>query len=162
MKMTDTGLMAEHLVIHDGVMHRLMDNKLHVQDEKLREIISKQIDILKDHAVTMSKMLGAEESINFDDKNTNTDKHASTVYRDRHIALDGMFTANALAKENYSHSTVMKNKGVKETHVRMAMDQLEIAKEYEKIIKENKWTVQPSSSSEERSQIVKNFKELIG
>lgn len=158
---TETGLMAEHLIMHDGVMHRLMDSKLHVQDEKLREIITKQISILKEHAETMMDFLGYEGSLVFSEADKQTDSHASTVFRDRHAALDGLFTANSLAKTNYNHSTVMKDEKVKQRHVKMAMDQMEIATQYEKIIKENDWSVQPSASSDETSKIVKQIEKLI-
>lgn len=161
LKMTETGLMAEHLVMHDGVMHRLMDSKLHVQDEKLREIVTKQIEVLKEHAETMMDFLGYDGSLEFSETDKETETHASTVLRDRHVALDGMFTANSLSKANYTHSTVMKDEKVKETHVRMAMDQMEIAKEYEKIIKNNGWSVQPSANSDETSKIVNEIKTMI-
>ncbi|WP_421385013.1 hypothetical protein ACOJQI_09660 [Bacillus salacetis] len=161
LKMTETGLMAEHLIMHDGVMHRLMDSKLHVQDEKLREIITKQIDTLKEHAETMMDFLGYEGSLEFSEVDKEKDSHASTVFRDRHAALDGMFTANSLSKANYVHSTVMKDEKVKQTHVRMAKDQMEIANQYEEIIKKNGWSAQPSASSDETSKIVEQIEKLI-
>jgi hypothetical protein len=161
LKMTETGLMAEHLIMHDGIMHRLMDSKLHVQDEELREIITKQIDVLKEHAETMMDFLGYKGSLEFSETDKETDSHASTVFRDRHAALDGMFTANSLSKANYNHSTVMKDEKVKQTHVRMAMDQMEIAKQYEEIIKKNGWSAQPSASSDEMSKVVNQIKKLI-
>ncbi|WP_409250746.1 hypothetical protein V1502_11270 [Bacillus sp. SCS-153A] len=161
LKMSETGLMAEHLVMHDGVMHRLLESKLHVQDEKLKKVVSKQIDVLKEHAETMMDFLGYDGSLSFSEMDKETENYASKVLRDRHVALDGLFTANSLSKTNYTHSTVMKDKEVKETHVRMAMDQMEIAKQYEEIIKENGWSVQPSADSEETSEIVDQIKEMI-
>lgn len=160
LKMTDTGLMAEHLMMHDGVMHRLMDMKAHVQNDKLRKTVSQQIEFLKEHSITMSNLLGSENSLTFSEESNHQDQHSSAFLQDKHIAIDGMFTANALAKENFSHSTVMKNEEVKEQHMKMAMDQMNMASEYESIIKENGWSIQPSASEKQSSEVVQEFKEL--
>ncbi|WP_019153638.1 hypothetical protein [Robertmurraya massiliosenegalensis] len=160
LKTIDVGLMANHLPAHKGVIHRLEIYENNTKDLQLNVILKKQIIIMENHVKVMNQLLNQTPNIVLPPipqdvpMNNNHTMKPDTMFEDSSVALDVHFTATAMAKENFLSASNMKDPQAKKLHVEMALQQLEIAKQYEMLAQQLGWLTHPNASDMERNAAI--------
>jgi hypothetical protein len=168
---TDLGLMAEHLTAHEGEINKLKVYVRNVSNNGLKDIINLQIKMLKDHVRVMLALI--------DPKQTGYVKLApleklkglikdTTSTNNEHvkwITLEAHNTARTMSNVNYVSALMMKNQNVRDIHVQMALQELEVQKMYEKVMKKMGWGFVPHASKDSQEKTYqyyeKTFKSLL-
>lgn len=70
------------------------------------------------------------------------------------MALDAHFTANAMANDNFVSSSNMKSPQAKRLHTEMAMQESNIANQYEMLAEQLGWVNPPVATNVEQTQVI--------
>jgi hypothetical protein len=160
LKTIDVGLMSNHLLAHKGIIKRLEFYANSAKDQQLILFLDQQIGTMRNHVKVMNQLL--------DPNNTNpvtlppipqglvnNGKQISTVdigLEDHDMALDAHFTATAIANDNFISSSNMKNQQVKRIHTEMALQQSQIANQYEMLAQQLGWLKHPNATTLEQTE----------
>src|SRR5699024_660269 len=147
----DLGLMAEHLAAHEGIINKLELYQTKVINASLKEIISLQINVMREHARVMLALINPHQNEYVKLKplnehvrhyNLQAEDHR-TKQMDKWIALEAQDTAKSMSNENYASALMMQNQHVSTIHVQMALQQLEIKNKYSELIEKMGWVFTP-------------------
>src|SRR5699024_8678531 len=78
-------------------------------------------------------------------------------YNDKWIALEAHAGAKLMSNENYTSALLMKDRNVRNAHVEMAMQQLEIQKRYSDFINRMGWSFVPHADAQEQVKTYQHF-----
>lgn len=147
----DIGLMAEHLSTHEGMINKLKIYRMNVKNVDLKDTIDLQIKVMRAHVEVMLSLINPQNDdyvevpdlriSNLNNYQTAIDEHVG--YNDKWIALEAKASAKMMSGENYTSALMMKDDNVRNAHVEMALQQLEIQKKYSEFIKRMGWEFTP-------------------
>src|SRR5690625_6611282 len=86
----------------------------------------------------------------YDVSNKRADGTGVNKYNDKWIALEAHAGAKLMSNENYTSALLMKNRNVRNAHVEMALQQLEIQKRYSDFINRMGWSFVPHADTQEQ------------
>ncbi len=159
-KTIDVGLMANHLDAHKGVIKRLELYMRMTKNQQLVHTLNQQIGAMKNHVKVMNQLLDPTNTnpVTLPPIPQNVMNHGiqspfiDTGMVDRDITFDALFTANAIANDNFISSSNMKNQQVKQLHAEMAKQQSHIANQYEMLAEQLGWLSHPDATNQEQTQ----------
>ncbi|WP_047984066.1 spore coat protein [Ornithinibacillus californiensis] len=143
----DIGLMIEHLSTHEGMIKKLEIYRMKVRSEELKDTIDLQIKVMRAHVEVMLSLINPQNddyvevpdlrNASLNNYQTAIDEHVG--YNDKWIALEAKASTKMISGENYTAALMMKDNNVRNAHVEMALQQLEIQKKYSEFIKRMGW-----------------------
>ncbi|RSL28899.1 hypothetical protein D7Z54_34080 [Salibacterium salarium] len=160
LKTIDVGLMTNHLSAHTGVLKRLELYTRITKSPQLLSVLGQQIGAMKNHVEVMNTLLDPDQSnqiILAPVPQSNLQPNQQPLQLDMadyDMTLDAHFTAMAMANDNFVSSSNMKNPQVKKLHSDMAMQQSQIAKQYETFAEQMGWMTHPNATMAEQQQAV--------
>ena len=165
---SDLGLITTHLPAHDGMIMKVKLMAKEAKDEKLLELLNKKVGLMRSHVRIMMDMLDPDQSdyeklpdfdeVPQDQLETTT---RGTEKMDRHIAMEIKASTEAMAKDNFVSALKMKDPKVKQTHVDMALQQVELLNMITEYLKENKADITPLGTAEEQKKVVNHFSHMM-
>ncbi|MGQ3381114.1 hypothetical protein ACT6P6_24010 [Priestia endophytica] len=168
LKAIDLGLMAEHLTTHKGVLKKLMYYYHAGQNAMLKQIIYKQFLIMCNHVQVMILLIDLKyndtvsvsalkqiESIEL--------PHRTVTFQmgDKNILVEARHTAQSMALDNFSSALKMKTFNVKQIHIEMALQQIQLQEQYSELGKTLGIDYSPDTSLEIQIKTLEHFKKLF-
>ncbi|WP_019416197.1 hypothetical protein [Paenisporosarcina sp. TG20] len=155
LKVIDVGLMANHLSAHKGAIKRFELYSNLTKNPNLLTILGQQIGMMQNHVQVMNMLLDPNHTNQVTlqpvpqvTSQLNQNSVAIDIeIEDRDMAFDSHFTATSMANDNFISSTNMKNPQVKRIHSEMALQQSQIAKQYEMFAEQMGWMDHPIATS---------------
>lgn len=156
LKTVDVGLMANHLSAHEGIIARLTLYSRATQNGHLSQLLQQQIGMMENHVRVMNQLLkqhnvslppipNAEQHT----QNRLGMQNVNLAMDDRLLAFDAHFTAMAMANENFTSASSMKDPHVKQIHIEMALQQQQFAQQYEMMMDHYGWVTPPQATDAE-------------
>lgn len=155
LKVIDVGLMANHLSAHQGAIKRFELYSKLTKNPNLLSILGQQIGMMQNHVQVMNMLLDPNHTNQVTlqpvpqvtpQQNQNS-LFIDIEIGDRDMAFDSHFTATSMANDNFISSTNMKNLQVKRIHSEMALQQSQIAKQYEMFTEQMGWMDHPVATN---------------
>jgi hypothetical protein len=167
LKAIDLALMSEHLTVHKGILHKLQTYYCYVKDPNLKQIIYEQFIIMRNHVQVMLALMDPKlnEQITIAALNQIQPvdipcQQVSIPMGEQEITLELQHTAKTMASDNFSSALRMKAGNIRDIHVQMALQQVQIKEKYSDIINKMGWGYVPESSMEEQLKTLEKFKEF--
>ncbi|MFD1849395.1 spore coat protein [Oceanobacillus bengalensis] len=165
----DLGLMAEHLSTHEGMINKLKVYHINTTNPDLKSIIALQINVMMSHVRVMLFLINPDNNeyvevpdLNmYDVSNKRADGTGVNKYNDKWIALEAHAGAKLMSNANYTSALLMKNRNVRNAHVEMALQQLEIQKRYSDFINRMGWSFVPHADTQEQVKTYQHFQHLL-
>ncbi|WP_099157157.1 hypothetical protein [Virgibacillus ndiopensis] len=166
----DLGIMAEHLSSHEGVINKLKVYYEKVTTIELKEIIALQVNMMRVHVRVMLALIDPrnDDYVEVPDLNvyrgknyTNWEGKPRIDYDDKWITLEAHTTAKCMSNENYVSALMMKDSNVRNAHVRMALQQLEVQQMYSKFINKMGWSFVPHVSVQDQMNTYGHFQHML-
>src|SRR5699024_7351510 len=135
----------------------------------LKSIIALQINVMMSHVRVMLSLINPDNNeyvevpdLNmYDVSNQRADGTGVNNYNDKWIALEDHTCAKIMSNENYTSDILMKDRNVRNAHVEMAMQQLEIQKRYSEFINRMGWSFVPHADAQEQVKTYQHFQHLL-
>lgn len=165
----DLGLMAEHLSTHEGMINKLKVYHINTTNPDLKSIIALQINVMMSHVRVMLSLINPDNNEYvevpdldmYDVSNRRVEGTGVNKYNDKWIALEAHAGAKLMSNENYTSALLMKNRNVRNAHVEMALQQLEIQKRYSDFINRMGWSFVPHADTQEQVKTYQHFQHLL-
>lgn len=168
----DLGLMADHLSAHEGVINRLGLLRTKVSDDRLEALIALQINMMLAHVYVMLDLINPyhkqyvevpslNQVSNHPYSHQQNHMRYDSELQDRWIALDVRSTAKNMADQNYASALMMHNQNVRNAHVEMALQQLQLMEQYGGFIEGKGWSFTPQSSVKEQLETLQHFQHMF-
>src|SRR5699024_3980134 len=165
----DLGIMAEHLSTHEGMINKLKVYNINTTNPDLKSIIALQINVMMLNVRVMISLINSDNNEYVDVSYLNIydvsiQRSYGTVvnkYNDKCIALEAHAGAKLMSNENYTSALLMKDRNVRNAHVEMALQQLEIQKRYSDFINRMGWSFVPHADAQERVKTYQHFQHLL-
>lgn len=164
----DLGLIASHLPAHDGMIMKVKLLANEAKDEKLLDLLNKKAGIMRSHVRIMMDMLDPDKSEfekipDFDELPQNQFETTTRGSKkmDRHIAMEIKASTEAMAKDNFVSALKMKDPKVKEAHIEMALQQVELLDMITEFLKENEADVTPLGTADEQKKVMNHFSHMM-
>src|SRR5699024_10164383 len=97
----------------------------------------------------------------YDGSNKRADGAGVNKYNDKWIALEAHAGAKLMSNENSTSALLMKDRNVRNAHVEMAMQQLEIQKRYSDFITRMGWSFVTHADAQEQVKTYQHFQHLL-
>ncbi|SEM14790.1 hypothetical protein SAMN05192533_101206 [Mesobacillus persicus] len=168
LKSIDLSLMAEHLMIHKGVLARLESAFCSVHSNELKQIIYEQIVIMRNHVKVMLLLMDPNQnelvtvaalneldpvSIKCQDQNAHP--------KEKNVAIELKNTAKTMANDNFNSALRMKAQNVRDIHINMALQQASLQRRYHHFLEQNMKEVSPESSIQEQVNTMNSIKNMF-
>lgn len=168
LKSIDLSLMAEHLMIHKGVLSRLESAYCTVHSNELKQIIYEQIVIMRNHVKVMLLLMDPNQNehvtvaaLNELDPVSIKCQNQNTQSKEKNIAIELKNTAKTMANANFSSALRMKAQNVRDIHINMALQQATIQHRYHLFLEQNMKEVAPESSIQEQLNTMNSIKKMF-
>lgn len=167
---TDLGIMAEHLMAHEGVINKLVVYQVNVTNPVLKEIIVLQTEIMRAHVKVMLALINPQDSgyievpplSDFARVDSQQDlEEQETDANTKWITLEAHTTAKCMAVDNFFSALMMKDKNVRNAHTEMALQQQAVQEKYASFIKEMGWGFVPHASVQEQVSTFQHFQNMF-
>jgi hypothetical protein len=164
---TDLGLMAEHLTAHEGEINKLQIYARNVPNNGLKKIINLQINMLKEHVRVMLALVKPNQAEYVElaslEKLKEPFKHSLPTENEhlKWITLEAHNTARTMSNVNYASALMMKNQNVRKIHVQMALQELEIQRMYETVMKKMGWGFVPHASKDSQEKTYQYYEKTF-
>ncbi|MFS0674838.1 hypothetical protein [Ornithinibacillus sp. 179-J 7C1 HS] len=162
----DLGLMAEHLSSHQGAISKLRVYEHNVSLPELRKTLQLQRKIMEAHVNVMLQLINPNNtsyvevpSLESLKKQITNNQSQSNGSNNKWITLEALSSAKSMSNRNFMSALMMQNKNVRDAHVKMAMQQLELMEKYERIAIEHNWTFTPMATYKEQMETYHAFKQ---
>ncbi|AQQ54613.1 hypothetical protein [Planococcus lenghuensis] len=165
----DLGLISSHLSSHDGIIRKTKMQLKKVENPVLKQLFDAQLEALRNHVAVMLEMIDPDkedfaevpsvDKLSGDSKAKKKDAETGRKL-EIHLALEAKATAQQMAVDNMFSAMKMKEPKVKQAHLDMAHQQVELAKGITAFLKENNAEVTPVSSAEEQKKVLDHFKHM--
>lgn len=137
----DLGIMAEHLSTHEGMIRKLNIYYKTVTNPILKNLLCTHINVLRDHVRAMLTLIDPNQNRQVH-LHGMQDVHLSNLYgnyteEEMDIALEAGATAKLMASDNFTSALMMKDLNVKNIHVEMALQDVNLHAMYNVIINYN-------------------------
>ncbi|GAM11956.1 hypothetical protein [Mesobacillus selenatarsenatis] len=165
---SDLGLITSHLPAHDGMIMKVKLFAKEAKDEKLLELLNRKVGIMRCHVRIMMDMLDSDKSEfeklpDFDElpQSQLETTTRGTQKMDKHIAMEIKASTEAMAKDNFVSALKMKDPKVKQIHIEMALQQVQLLKMVTEYLQENEADVTPLGTAEEQKKVVNHFSHMM-
>lgn len=163
----DLGLMAEHLASHQGAISKLRVYEHNVSLAELSKTLQLQRKIMEAHVNVMLQLINPNNTSYVEVPSlesvkkqvTNTKQIQANDSNNKWITLEALSSAKSMSNRNFVSALMMQNKNVRDAHVKMAMQQLELMEKYERIAKEHSWTFTPMATYKEQTETYHAFQQ---
>lgn len=166
----DLGLMADHLIAHEGVINKLELYQTKVTNATLKEIIVSHTSVMRDHVRVMLALINPylNEHLELTPINEyfrnfymRIEKEENNNFQDKWISLDGHTTAKNMSNNNYVSALMMQDPYVRNMHVNMAIQQYEMLEIYSQFITRMGWTYTPHASIQEQFNTFQHYEHIL-
>ncbi|WP_277678572.1 hypothetical protein [Gracilibacillus dipsosauri] len=163
----DLGLMSEHLLAHDGVIHKLVYYQNLVTSTELQNILKLQEEVMRTHVWIMLAFINPSYHYDIEVPQLSTFEQKYNFQRagndenNKWVALESHSTAKNMSIENYQSAMLMKNMNVKNAHIEMALQQNQIKEKYANYIKKMGWDFVPKATTEAQISTFLHFNYLL-
>lgn len=165
----DIGIITSHLASHDGMIFKFKTHLKQVKNEQLSKILIKQLGVLRSHTRIMLEMMNPDKS-EFPDlptlKNLPKEEaiqgieNESNPMTEKHIALEAKASGESMAQNNFVSALKMKDPKVKQIHIEMALQQVQLVEEITQFLKELNAELVPLGTAEEQNKVIKHFQHV--
>lgn len=166
---TDAGLLTSHLESHDGLIKNVKMHLKEVKNPVLHQILSLKLKTMRSHVTIMMEMIDPEkndfsavpplEELENDLKKEKKEFKTENEM-EIHMALETKTSTESMAMDNFISALKMQNPQVKNAHVEMALQQMQILKSITKFLEENDAKITPFSSVEDQQKVLEHFKHM--
>jgi hypothetical protein len=160
----DLGLMAEHLAAHEGVIFKLKIYHQNVQNTALKSTLRVHIDILKSHVAAMLLLIDPTtvQKVQIPDiQHSIQEPIGNLLPWEKDIALESRTTAKLMGTDNFNSAALMKNDNVKSIHTKMANQDIQLQKMYNKIVAAANADYVPMASIEEQWMTLQKYQHVM-
>src|SRR5699024_2821422 len=140
-----------------------------VTNAELKEIISLQANVMREHARVMLALINPHQNKFVELKPLSEYMRPNFIAErqgtngvDKWIALEGQTTAQSMSNDNYTSALMMKSQHVKAIHVQMALQQLAIQDKYEELIHNMGWAFTPHASVRAQINTYQHYQHFFG
>jgi hypothetical protein len=148
----DLGIMAEHLSTHEGVINRLKMYIKTVQNHMLKKILELHLIVLRNHVKTMLALIEPNRTheVHLPEMNSlDWDVGIGKLEEyEKDIALDTRSTAKLMGSDNFNSALMMKDSNVKNIHLKMSYQDVNMQMMYDHLIKLTQGDFIPRVSAE--------------
>ncbi|MRG86864.1 spore coat protein [Salinibacillus xinjiangensis] len=162
---TDLGIMAEHLTTHEGMINKFKLYYTKARNMELRNLLSTHIQVLRNHVRVMLMLIdpAQKEPVQlhrFDDIQLSLGYHQFSK-QEKDIILEAKASAKLMASNNFMSALMMKDPNVKQVHIEMAIQEVQLQALYDQIIEHMNWIFTPKVTEQMQLTTLQEYYHLL-